>query len=196
MLKVSIGVVFAVLSSMAVAQETQTLRSAVVALAAEPELREEFEKGLVAKALEHNYDAVTTFDVIPDVEDVDNPEFIARLRSHGVGAVLMIRPAAVGEGASLESVRNSVSPDVYTSLQLFARQLSDSGETEMLSVVHLAIYLISDEGAELLSAGAVWLDRSVPSRAVGIERLQDLIVSNVDAVRPAIRDHLGLAPLE
>ena len=108
----------------------------------------------------------------------------------------MIRPAAVGEGASLESVRESVSPEVYSSLQLFARQLSDSGDQEILSVVHLAIYLIRDDGAELLSAGAVWLDAPNPSRAVGIERLQDLIVTNVDAVRPAIREHLGLAPLE
>ena len=196
MLRTTISVVLLLLSPLAIAQETQTLKSAVVALAAQPDLRAEFEAGLVEKALEHSYDAVTTFDIVPDVEDVDDPEFIAQLRAHGVGAVLMIRPAAVGEGASLESVRDSVSPDVYTSLQLFARQLSDSGQQEILSVVHLAIYLIGDEGAELLSAGAVWLDQPNPSREVGIDRLQDLIVANVDAVRPAIRDHLGLAPLE
>ena len=196
MLRTTISVVLLLLSPLAIAQETQTLKSAVVALAAQPDLREEFEAGLVEKALEHSYDAVTTFDIVPDVEDVDDPEFVAQLRAHGVGAVLMIRPAAVGEGASLESVRDSVSPDVYTSLQLFARQLSDSGQQEILSVVHLAIYLIGDEGAELLSAGAVWLDQPNPSREVGIDRLQDLIVANVDAVRPAIRDHLGLAPLE
>ena len=196
MLRTTISVVLLLLSPLAIAQETQTLKSAVIALAAQPDLRAEFEAGLVEKALEHSYDAVTTFDIVPDVEDVDGPEFVAQLRAHGVGAVLMIRPAAVGEGASLESVRDSVSPDVYTSLQLFARQLSDSGQQEILSVVHLAIYLIGDEGAELLSAGAVWLDQPNPSREVGIDRLQDLIVANVDAVRPAIRDHLGLAPLE
>ena len=88
MTKIAISVILAVLTPMAVAQETQTLRSAVVALAAQPDLRAEFESGLVAKALEHNYDAVTTYDIIPDVEDAENPDFIARLRSHGVETVL------------------------------------------------------------------------------------------------------------
>ncbi|HEX7081800.1 MAG TPA: hypothetical protein VF329_12375 [Gammaproteobacteria bacterium] len=34
------------------------------------------------------------------------------------------------------------------------------------------------------------------TREEGIERLQDLIVANVDAARPAIRRLLGLPPLE
>jgi hypothetical protein len=35
----------------------------------------------------------------------------------------------------------------------------------------------------------------VTDRAEGINRLQGLILTNVDAVRPSIRRHLGLAPL-
>jgi hypothetical protein len=59
----------------------------------------------------------------------------------------------------------------------------------------MAIYVLSDDDPELISAGAVWLDEAVGSQAEGIDRLQDLMLANVDAVRPAIREHLGLAPL-
>jgi hypothetical protein len=81
-------------------------------------------------------------------------------------------------------------------MRAFARELSPSGEDEIIAVVHLAIYLISIDGAELISSGAVWLDEPSPSREEAIERLQNLIVANVNGVRPAIRKHLGLPPIE
>jgi len=173
-----------------------TLKSAVVALAADPELRAEFESGLVAKARALGYDAVPTYDIIPDVTDVEDPDFVKRLVANDIGAVLMIRPAAVGPGTSLAAVRDSVSPSVYSNMRAFARELSPSGGDDILAVVHLAIYLISIHGAELASSGAVWLDQPNPSREQGISRLQDLIIANVNGVRPAIREHLGLPPLQ
>lgn len=178
------------------ARQTVTLKSAVVTLAAQPELRAEFEDGLVEKALELDYNAVASYDLVPDVNDVNDRDFIKQLVSNGIGAILMVRPAAVGPGTTLESVRDSVSPSVYANMQAFARDLSPSGEEDLLAVVHLGLYLISIHGAELISSGAVWLDEPNPSREQGIERLQNLIVSNVDGVRPAIREHLGLPPLE
>ena len=177
-------------------QKDLTLKSAVVALAAQPRLRAEFEEGLAAKGLELGYNAVTSYGLVPNVTDVEDADFIKRLVSNGIGAVLMIRPAAVGPNSTLESVRDAVSPDVYSNMQAFARELSPSGEKDMLAVVHLGIYLISVHGAELISSGAVWLDEPSPSRNEGIERLQNLIVANVEGVRPAIREHLGLPPLE
>jgi len=177
-------------------QDNVTLKSAVVTLAAQPALRAEFEEGLVTRALELGYNAVTSYDLVPDVTDVDDADFISKLISNGVGAVLMIRPAAVGPGSTLESVRDSVSPSVYSNMQLFARELSPSGEEDLLAVVHLGIYLISVHGAELISSGAVWLDEPNPSHEEAIERLRNLIVANVNGVRPAIRQHLGLLPLE
>ena len=182
--------------NVAAAQENITLKSAVVALAAQPNLRAEFEEGLVAKAVELDYDAVTSYDIVPDVEDVDDADFIERLTANGIGAILMMRPAAVGAGSTLESVRDSVSPNIYSNMQAFARELSPSGEEDILAVVHMCIYLITEDGAQLLSAGAVWLDEPNPSQEEAIERLQNLIMANVDAVRPAIRQHLGLPPLE
>ena len=183
-------------SSLASAQEIFTVRFAVVALAAQPALRAEFEEGLVAKALEHNYDAVTSYNLVPDVTDVDDPDFIGRLVSAGVGGVLMMRPAAVGAGSTLESVRGVVSPDVYSNMQAFARELSPSGEEDLLAVVHMGIYLFGVGGAQLISSGAVWLDEENPSQEEGIERLQNLIVTNINGIRPAIREYLGLPPLE
>ena len=94
--------------NVAAPQDNVTLKTAVVTLSAQPELRAEFEAGLVAKALELNYDAVTSYDLVPDVTDVDDADFIDRLASHGIGAILMIRPAAVGAGSTLESVRDTV----------------------------------------------------------------------------------------
>lgn len=54
---------------------------------------------------------------------------------------------------------------------------------------------LAANGIQAVSAGAVWLDEAVESQEQGIERLQDLIVANIDAARPAIRQHLGLPPL-
>ena len=81
-------------------------------------------------------------------------------------------------------------------MQAFARELSSSGEEDLLAVVHMGIYLIDEGRAQLISSGAVWLDEENQSQEVGIERLQKLIVTNINAIRPAIREHLGLPPLE
>lgn len=180
----------------AAAQEVVTLKTAVVALAAEPEVRADFEQDLVAKAREHQYDAITTYDLAPNVRELDDDDFIDVLESNGVRIVLMLRPAAVGEGASLESVRNEVSPRLLSDMQRFAKQVRSSDTGDLIAVVHMAIYLLEDGDPELLSSGAVWLDEEVEGREQGLERLRDLVLGNVDAVRPAIREHLGLPPLE
>ena len=182
--------------NVAAPQGSVTLRSAVVVLAAEPGLRAVFEEGLAAKAREHGYDAVTSYDLVPDVAELDDADFIERLALHGVEVILMIRPAAVGTGLTLEAVKNTVPPEIYSDMQAFARELSPSGEEDLLAVIHLAIYEIGEEGTELISAGAIWLDEENPSQEEAIERLQNLILANVDGVRPAIRERLGLPPLE
>lgn len=183
-------------STSALAQDVVTYKSAVVALAEDPALRAEFEEGLVAKALEHDYDAVTSYDLVPDVTDVDDRRFLRTLASDGVRMVLMVRPAAVGPGSSLESVRDAVSPELLTDMRKFARDISSSDGDDLIAVVHMAIYEISERDAVLVSSGAVWLDEEAPTRAEQVDRLQDLIVANVDAVRPKIRNLLGLPGLK
>jgi hypothetical protein len=175
--------------------EVVRYRSAVVALTEDAELRKSFEDSLVAKARAHGYDAVTSYDLEPNVGNLDRNRFLRALASSGVQAVLMLRPAAIGAGSSLESVRNAVSPELFQDMQEFAQEVSPSGGENLIAVVHMAIYVLIDDDPEFISAGAVWLDEPVENQAEGIDRLQDLMLVNVDAVRPAIREHLGLAPL-
>ena len=191
---------FFLLASLAAAtaysqQQPATYKSAVVALTEDVELRRSFETEVAAMAKSHAYDAVTSYDITSDVQSLDTDEFLEALASRGIQAVLMVRPAAVGEGASLESVRNEVSSRTFADMQRFARRPSGPGADELIAVVHLAIYTLVDKKPELVSAGAVWLDEPVADRAEGIKRLQELILANVDAVRPSIRRHLGLPPL-
>jgi hypothetical protein len=192
--------VFVLLASLVAAtaysqQTPATFKSAVVALTEDAALRQSFETELVALAKSHAYDAVTSYDITSDVASLDTDAFLQALASRGIQAVLMVRPAAVGEGASLESVRNEVSDRTFADMQRFAKRPSGPGTDDLIAVVHLAIYTLTTKKPELVSAGAVWLDEPVTDRADGIKRLQGLILANVDAVRPSIRRHLGLPPL-
>jgi hypothetical protein len=171
-----------------------TFKAAVVVLS-NPTVRQEFETGLVAKARAHRYDAITSYDLVPKVADVRDRDFIKTLTAKGVQAVLMVRPAAVGPKSSLDAVKKEVSPKVLEDMRSFAKEVSPSGADDLIAVVHLAIYMIDTGKPELVAPGAVWLDEPVKDRAEGIARLQDLIVANVDAARPAIRKHYGLPPL-
>lgn len=171
-------------------------KAAVVALTDDAELRKSFEDSLVAKAREHDYDAVTSYGIEPNVTRVDRNQFLTALAANGIQAVLMLRPAAIGAGSSLESVRGEVSDELLSDMRQFAQQVSDKGSADdLVAVVHMAIYVIRSGEPRLVSSGAVWLDEEVESREQGIERLQELIATNVDAVRPAIRMRLGLPPL-
>jgi hypothetical protein len=193
--QVLVACVGAVLAGPALAQDAVRYKSAVVALTDDAELRQAFERELVAKARTHDYDAVTSFDLVPNVGDLDNKDFIGTLASKGIQAVLMIRPAAIGEGSSLESVRKEVSPKVLADMRSFAKKVSGSSGDDLIAVVHMAIYLLRGGESELISSGAVWLDEPVKTREEGIERLQNLMIANVDAARPQIRQYLRLPPL-
>ena len=183
------------LAANASAQTPTTYKSAVVALTEDVALRQSFENELVALAKSHNYDAVTSYDITSDVNNLDTDAFLKALSDRGVQAVLMVRPAAVGAGSSLEAVRAEVPSKTFADMQKFAKRPSGPGATELIAVVHLAIYTLTAKKPELVSSGAVWLDEPVTDRAEGIKRLQGLILTNVDAVRPSIRRHLGLPPL-
>ena len=196
MLKRSLFVVASLIAATAYSQQPPaTFKSAVVALTEDAALRQSFETDLVAIAKSHAYDAVTSYDITSDVKSLDTDAFLDALAARGIQAVLMVRPAAVGEGSSLESVRNEVSNRTFADMQRFAKRPSGPGADDLIAVVHLAIYTLIDKKPELVSAGAVWLDEPVADRAEGIKRLQGLILANVDSVRPSIRRHLGLPPL-
>lgn len=187
----SVIVVFNVASG----QQAATIRSTVIALVDDQQLRISLEDELAEIARDHQYDAVASYEIVPDIRDVGRRRLVSRLEFEGVQAVLMLHPASVGAGKSLESVRNEVTPGIYADIRAFAGELSDSGSDDLISVIHMAIYTLSDGEARLVSSGAVWLEEPVANREEGIQRLKDLIVANVDAARPAIRSRLGLPPL-
>ncbi len=182
--------------NVAVTQEVVIYKAAVVVLVEDSAVRAEFEESLAAKFREHNYDAISTYDFLPETSGVDDAGFAKRLAEQGIQVILMLRPAAIGAGSTLESVRDEVSPDVYSDIEAFAEEISPSGGKDLFVVVHMAIYLITEDGAELVSAGASWLEEEAESREEGIEQLQNLIVGIVDKTRPLLRQRMGLAPLE
>jgi hypothetical protein len=172
-----------------------TFKAAVVALTSDPALRADFERGLVAKGREHRYNVVTSYDLVPDVESVQDKDFMKTLNAKGIKTVMIVRPAAVGPGVSFDAIKDSVSPAVLADMRTFAKDVSSSGSDELIALVHLGIYMIDLKKPQLVNSGAVWLDEPVQDRAEGIARLQDLIIANLDAARPEIRERLGMPPL-
>jgi hypothetical protein len=171
-------------------------RIAMVALTEDPEVRKEFEDGLVSKARAFEYDAVTSYDIVPEVTELDNRDVVSRLSEAGVQSIVMMKPAAVGPGSTLESVKGEVSNEVYANMRSFAREISPThDDDELVAVIHTAIYMVRGTRTELLTSGAVWLDQPVETQEEGIDKLQDLIVANMNKARPAIRQYLGLPPL-
>jgi len=177
-------------------REERIYKATVVALTADPALRADFERQLAAKAREHNYDAVTSYDLVPNITDVDNREFVDTMLANKIDLVLLVRPAAIGPGSSLDSVRKEVGAKTLTDMRDFAKKVSDSDGDDLIAVVHMAVYLFYGRDPVVISSGAVWLDEPVQDRAEGIARLQDLVLENIDAARPAIRRYYRLAPLE
>jgi hypothetical protein len=169
-------------------------KAVVVALTKDPALRADFERQLVAKAREHNYDAVTSYDLVPTVTDVDDRQFVDTMLANKVDLVLLLRPAAIGPGASLDSVRKEVSAKTLTDMHDFAKKVSNSNGDDLLAVVHIGVYLFYGRDPEVISSGAVWLDEPVQDRAEATARLQDLVIANLDAARPGIRRFYRLPP--
>jgi len=200
MLSLKVLCVFAALGIAAAAsgqaRQDRIYKMAVVALTQDPALRADFERQLVAKAREHNYDAVTSYDLAPSITDVHNRAFVDAMLANKIDLVWLLRPAAIGPGASLDSVRKEVSAKTLTDMRDFAKKVSHSDGDDLIAVVHMAVYLFYGRDPVVVSSGAVWLDEPVSDRAEGVARLQDLALANVDAARPAIRRYYRLAPVE
>jgi len=175
-------------------RENRIYKAAVVALTEDPALRADFERQFVAKAREHNYDAVASSDLVPNVTDVDNKEFVDTMLANKIDLVLLARPAAIGPGASLDSVRKQVSAKTLTDMRDFAKKVSGSSGDDLIAVIHQAVYLFYGREPEVISSGAVWLDEPVQDRAEAVTRLQDLMLENLDAARPGIRRFYRMNP--
>ena len=176
-------------------RENRIYKATVVALTEDPALRADFERQFVAKAREHNYDAVASHDLVPTITDVRDKAFVDTMLANKVDIVLLVRPAAIGPGASLDSVRKEVSAKTLTDMRDFAKKVSNSSGNDLIAVIHQAVYLFYGRDPEVISSGAVWLDEPVTDRAEAIARLQDLMLENLDAARPGIRRFYRMNPV-
>ena len=176
-------------------RQDRIYKTAVVALTDDSALRADFERQLVTKARERSYDAVPSYDLVPTVTDVDSREFVDTMLANKIDVILLLRPAAIGPGSSLDAVRKEVSAKTLTDMRDFAKKVGKASADDLIAVVHMAVYLLYGRDPEVISSGAVWLDEPVLDRAEGIARLQDLMLANIDAARPAIRRYYRLAPL-
>lgn len=107
--------------NVAVTQEVVIYKAAVVVLVEDSAVRADFEESLAAKFREHNYDAITTYDFLPETTGVDGAGFAGRLAEQGIQVILMLRPAAIGAGSTLESVQGEVRRSWYAKAVVAAR---------------------------------------------------------------------------
>ena len=175
-------------------RENKIYKATVVALTQDPALRADFERQFVTKAREHNYDAVASYDLVPTITDIRSKTFVDTMLANKIDIVLLVRPAAIGPDASLDSVRKEVSAKTLTDMRDFAKKVSNSTGDDLIAIVHQAVYLFYGREPEVISSGAVWLDEPVQDRAEAIARLQDLMLENLDAARPGIRRFYRMNP--
>jgi hypothetical protein len=175
-------------------RENRIYKAAVVALTQDAALRADFERQFVVKAREHNYDAVASYDLVPTITGVRDKKFVDTMLANKIDIVLLVRPAAIGPDASLDSVRKEVSAKTLTDMRDFAKKVSNSNGDDLIAVIHQAVYLFYGREPEVISSGAVWLDEPVQDRAEAIARLQDLMIENLDAARPNIRRFYRMNP--
>lgn len=170
-----------------------TYKAALVALVDDAALRASFEDTLAAKGVQHGFQAVPSHTLVPRLSDFKSRKVPAALRKQGINVLVMMRPAAVGPGSSLESVRDSLPAGLYDNMRDFAGRASGADADDLIAVVHVAIYSAATSQPKLVTAGAVWLSEPVESRQQGIDRLQDMLIANVESAREQIRQQLDAA---
>jgi hypothetical protein len=168
---------------------------AVVALVDDPKLRADLEDGVAAKLGGHELDAVPSHaGLAPKVREVAKADCLAALNGKHFAGVLMLRPAPLGPGSSLKTVRSSVTPQMLKDFRGFAKLVSRIDGAEAPAVVHIAVYLLEDGEPRLFTAGATWLDSDAGSRGEAVARLENLVALNLEGAAPAIRQAAAAEP--
>jgi hypothetical protein len=167
---------------------------AIVALVDDAKLRAEIEDGVAAKLDDDELDLVASHAVTKDVRDVAGRDFLAALRTRGVGGLLVLRPAPVGAETSLATVRAEITPQMLRDFRGFAKRVSRIGASEAPVVMHIAVYVLGDGEPRLATAGATWLDREPADREDAVQQLDGLVALNIQRAGPQIRDALQGMP--
>lgn len=172
----------------------QLLKFTVVALSKEHNIRRDFENELVKKLRANNYDAITSYSLLPDISSLRDPELRLKLQEEGIQGVLLLRPIDIGEQASIQSAQKQIAPRAYDSIEAFVTDYR-GGDFSTQAVVQVSGFLLSEAHTANFWQGIIWLDDSVETRQEGIEKLSELVLSNLNASRGYLRKRLGFKPL-
>ena len=172
----------------------QLLKFTVVALSKEHNIRRDFENELVKNLRENNYDAVTSYSLLPNISNLRDPALRLKLQEEGIQGVLLLRPIDIGEQASIQSAQKQIAPKTYNTIETFVTDYrGDDFSTQ--AVIQVSGFLLSEAHTANFWQGIIWLDDTVETRQEGIEKLSDLVLSNLNASRGYLRKRLGLQPL-
>lgn len=171
----------------------QLLKFTVVVLSKEQAIRHYFEEKLVKNLRVNNYDAIASHSLIPDISKLRDPELRQKLQKEGIKGVLLLRPIDIGSQASIASVQEEISPKAYDSIEAFVTDYRE-GNFSTQAVIQVTGFLLTAEQETNFWQGIIWLDENVKTREEGIEKLSDLVLSNLNASRGYLRKRLGFKP--
>ena len=172
----------------------QLLKFTVIVLSKEQTIRYDFEEKLVKNLRENNYDAIASHSLIPDISNLRDPELHQKLQKDGIKGALLLRPIDIGEQASITSAQKQIAPKAYDSIEAFVADYRE-GDFSTQAVVQVTGLLLTAEQASTFWQGVIWLDDNVKTQEEGIEKLSDLVLSNLNASRGYLRKRLGFKPL-
>ncbi|HEB27370.1 MAG TPA: hypothetical protein ENI05_06290 [Porticoccus sp.] len=170
------------------------LKFTVVALSKEHSIRRDFENELVKNLRANNYDAIASYSLLPDISSLHDPALRLKLQEEGIQGVLLLRPIDIGEQASIQSAQKQIAPKAYNTIEAFVTDYR-GGDFSTQAVVQVSGFLLSEAHTANFWQGIIWLDDNVKTREEGIEKLSDLVLSNLNASRGYLRKRLGFKPL-
>ncbi|MEH6467168.1 MAG: hypothetical protein V7722_06015 [Porticoccus sp.] len=172
----------------------QLLKFTVVVLSKEKNIRRNFEEKLVKNLRANNYDAIASHSLIPDISNLRGPELRQKLQKEGIKGALLLRPIDIGMQASIASAQKQIPPKAYNSIEAFVTDYRE-GDFSTQAVIQVTGFLLTEEQTTNFWQGIIWLDDNVKTREEGIEKLSDLVLSNLNASRGYLRKRLGFKPL-
>ncbi len=175
-------------------QEQQFLRFALLALTDDDQSRREFENQLVIRLQEDRFDAVASFELLPDPRGMAPGAVRRRLLDSGVQAVLILRPLELAEGTTLSPGQLQMSPGEFTSVSRFISGYRGD-KFAVRTVVQIAGFLLQRDASQLFWHGVIWLDDTVETEQNRIDRIVDLVQFNLNNSRSALRAQLGFPAL-
>ena len=158
------------------------------------ESRRAFENQLVVRLSEDDYDAVASYELIQDLNDIPSSEVRNQLLDNDVQAILILRPQELPEGMPISAQQLQISPQEFSSVSRFITAYQGDN-LNISTIVQIAGFLLERDGSRLFWHGVIWLDDAVESEQNRFDKLVDLVQFNLNNSRNVLRLQLGLPPI-